>query len=141
MPYSRRTIKDIPNWLACPLCSNYETKNRNYLLKHFNKCEEYDGHIDDVESYDIDEVTTIGDFINQEMNCINLTKLLIQSNELETLQTQTPDEIRLFIKNKLLLNINQYPSIELDANIIQEFFFGETEETRQKFIDEIMKMI
>jgi hypothetical protein len=141
MPYNKRTNKEIPKWLGCPLCGNYETNQGTYFLKHFKQCEEYDGHIDDVESYNIDEVTTIGDFINQQMNCINLTNLLIQSNELETIQTHTPDEIRLFIKNKLLLTINRYTSIDSDAVRIQEFFFGETEQTQQKFIEEVMKII
>jgi hypothetical protein len=69
MPYIIRQIKDIPKWLSCPLC-NYETNLHNSLMKHLKNCEEYDGHIDDIDSYDISEDLTIGDYITQQMHCI-----------------------------------------------------------------------
>ena len=138
MAYTNKNIKDIPKWLGCPLCGDYETNKRRYFINHFNKCEEYDGHIDDIETYDIDDELSMNDYINQELNCINTTKRLIQTNELQNIQNQTPNEIRSYIKNKLLENEHIYSSIDLDAIKIYDFFFGETEESKNEYIKDFM---
>ena len=67
MPYQIRTIKEIPKWLDCPICGVYQTLHYNYLMNHFKKCEEYENHIDDVEMYDLDNNTTVGDYIQQKI--------------------------------------------------------------------------
>ena len=129
MPYTIKNIKDIPKWLTCPLCGNYNTKTRIHFINHFNKCEEYEGAIEDIEEYAIDDITRISDFIEEILNCITTTRLLINTNELQPLENETPTNIRLYIKNKLLENITQYPRIELDAINIYDFFFGYSEES------------
>ena len=138
MPYQRKTVKDIPNWLQCPICGEYDTKQRSYLMNHFKKCEQYEEHIDDVLQYDIDEHTTVEDFIEQQINVINTTKKLIKTDELHAIQNQSLDEIRLYIKNKLLEGIIIYDIIEMDALNIYELFFGESEESKKKHEDEFM---
>ena len=135
MPYKSKTIKEIPKWLDCPICGVYQTLHYNYLMNHFKKCEEYEDHIDDVEMYDLDDNTTVGDYIQQKINVINTTKKLVQSNELENIQNQSLDQIQLYIQNKLLENINTYNSIMTDSLQIYEFFFGESEDSRNKLID------
>jgi hypothetical protein len=141
MPYQTRTIKEIPNWLECPICEEYDTKQRNYLMNHFKKCEQYEGHIDDVLSYNINENTTVEDFIEQEVNAINTVKKLIKTNELQTIQNQTPDEIRLYIKTKLLQGIHPYFTVDFNAFHIYEFFFGDSEENSNKFSNEMYKYL
>jgi len=138
MPYQTKTVKDIPNWLQCPICDMYQTKHRSYLMNHFKKCDEYDGHIDDVLQYDINKDTTVEDFIEQQVNVINITKKLIQTNELNAIQNQSLDEIRLYIKNKLLQDILPYDVIEMDALNIYELFFGESEESKNRHENEFM---
>ncbi len=68
MPYIIKTVNDIPNWIECPLCGDYATKHKHYLINHFKKCEQYEGHIDDVLSYDINEDFTVEDYIEQSVN-------------------------------------------------------------------------
>jgi len=70
-----------------------------------NKCDEYEGHIDDVNYEDVDETTTVDDLIQIHEAKINLTKEFIRSNELEQLQTQSSEQIREYIKTKLLRKI------------------------------------
>ena len=141
MPYKSKTIKEIPKWLDCPICGVYQTLHYNYLMNHFKKCEEYEDHIDDVEMYDLDDNTTVGDYIQQKINVINTTKKLVQSNELENIQNQSLDQIQLYIQNKLLENINTYNSITTDSLQIYEFFFGESEDSRNKILNDLVKKI
>ena len=141
MPYKSKTIKEIPKWLDCPICGVYQTLHYNYLMNHFKKCEEYENHIDDVEMYDLDNNTTVGDYIQQKINVINTTKKLIQTNELENIQDQLLDQIQLYIQNKLLENINTYNLITTDSLQIYEFFFGESEGSRNKILNDLVKKI
>jgi hypothetical protein len=141
MPYQIRTIKEIPKWLDCPICGVYQTLHYNYLMNHFKKCEEYEDHIDDVEMYNLDDNTTVGDYIQQKINLINTTKKLIQTNELENIQNQLIDQVELYIKNKILENINTYNSITTDSLQIYEFFFGESEGSRNKILNDLVKKI
>jgi hypothetical protein len=131
--YSYKTYDEIPNWLQCPLCAVYNTQHKTYFLNHFNSCEEYNGHIDDIESYEFDENITIGDFIEQQLNCINTTKKLIRTNELENIQNESYLEITEYIKKKLLENIVEYSDIKNEIIYIYEFFFGETKESKEDF--------
>ena len=134
MPYTIRQIKDIPKWLSCPLCS-YETKLYNSLIKHLEKCEDYDGHIDDIDSYNISEDLTIGEYLRQQVHCINITKKLIQTNELDLIKEIPPSDIRLFIRNKLLENTEEYSEIDGHIFNIYMFFFGESEENNRVFCE------
>ena len=138
MGYQTKNVKDIPNWLDCPICGEYDTKHRSYLMNHFKKCEQYEDHIDDVLQYYLDEITTVEDYIEQHLNLINTTKKLIQTNELLAIQNQSFDEIILYIKNKLLQSISSYPAIEMNTLDIYEFFFGESEESKKKHGDELI---
>lgn len=134
MPYTIRQIKDIPKWLSCPLCS-YETKLHNSLMKHLEKCEDYNSHIDDIDSYAISEDLTIGDYIRQQVHCINITQKLIQTNELDLIKEMPPSDIRLFIRNKLLENTEEYSEIDGHIFNIYMFFFGESEENNRVFCE------
>jgi len=140
MPYTIRQIKDIPKWLSCPLCS-YETKLHNSLMKHLENCEDYDGHIDDIDSYDISEDLTIGDYIRQQVHCINITKNLIQSNALDLIKEMPVSDIRLFIRNKLLENTEEYSEIDGHIFNIYMFFFGVSEENNIIFSKRMFEYI
>jgi hypothetical protein len=129
MPYAVKSVKDIPKWLDCPLCGFYNTKHERYLLNHYNKCPDYEGHPDDVESEFLDEDTTIGDYIHQRLNCINTAKKLINTNELEAHKEETYENIKNILKNKLLETISIYNNIETDVIDLYRFFFGKTEES------------
>ena len=131
--YQYQTYNDIPKWLQCPLCSMYGTHHRSYFLKHFNKCEEYDGHIDDILSYQFDENITIEDYVEQQLNCIGTTKKLIRTNELENIQNQMYIEIKEYIKRKLLENFNDYPDIDNEIIQIYNLFFGDCKESEEDF--------
>ncbi len=126
MPYQQKTLKDIPNWLDCPLCHSYDTKYKTYLMKHFTKCTDYEGHIDDVEDEMIDDEVSIGNYIEMMENKISLTKHLIKTNELEGIQTQTVNEIINYITNKLG---PFYSTRDYDAIDIYQFFFGRCKES------------
>jgi hypothetical protein len=140
MPYTIRQIKDIPKWLLCPLCS-YETNLHNSLIKHLDKCEEYDGDIDDIKFYNISENLTIGDYIRQQLHCINITKKLIKTNELDLIKEMHPTDIRLFIRNKLLENTEEYSEIDGHIFNIYMFFFGESEENNEVFCEKMCEYI
>ncbi len=137
--YQYQTYNDIPEWLSCPLCGEYSTHYERYFLKHFNTCKEYEDHIDDILEYNIDENTTIQDYINIKLNCIKTTKLLIKSNEIEQNQNEDYQTILKIIKNKLLENIKEYSGINLDAIKIYQLFFGYTKESEENYIDEFIK--
>jgi hypothetical protein len=134
-----QTYNDIPEWIICPLCSEYSTHHKSYFLKHLNSCKEYEGHIDDILNFNIDENTTIEEYINRELNCITSTKQLIKSNEIELNRNEDYQIIIKIIKNKLLENIKEYSGINLDAIKIYQLFFGCTEESEENYIDEFGK--
>ena len=140
MPYTIRQIKDIPKWLSCPLCS-YETKLHNSLMNHLGKCKEYDGHIDDIDSYYISEDLTISDYIREQVHCINITKKLIQSNELDHIKEMPESDIRLFIQNKLLENTPEYDDLDGHVFNIYMFFFGKSEENNTVFCEKMLEYI
>ena len=122
MPYKSKTIKEIPKWLDCPICGVYQTLHYNYLMNHFKKCEEYENHIDDVEMYDLDNNTTVGDYIQQKINVINTTKKLIQTNELENIQDQLQDvyDDHQEIQEMMSINLGEQFEMnddELDAEL------------------------
>ena len=137
--YQYPILNNIPQWIMCPLCHEYMTKYKTYFLKHFNKCEDYDDHIDDIESYNIDENTTIGEYIEQKVNCIETTKKLIKTHELQDITTY--NDIKLYIRNKILENITYYLHINTDIIHIYQFFFGKTEESSNDYTNEMVKYI
>ena len=137
--FSYQTYNDIPEWLICPLCNEYSTHYETYFLKHFKTCKEYEGHIDDILKYSIDDNTTIEDYINQELNCIKITKILIKSNEIEENQNEDYQIILKIIKGRLLENIKEYPGINLDVIKIYQFFFGDSQESEEDYADEMIK--
>jgi hypothetical protein len=139
--YQYHTYNDIPKWLECPVCFMYQTRHKSYFLKHFKNCEEYDGHIDDVEDYNIDDDTTIGDYIEKTLNCIEVTKELIRTNELKNIENQPYLEIKEFIKRKLVLNFKEYPNIDNEIIYIYNLFFGETEESEKDFINLVKRIL
>jgi radical SAM superfamily enzyme len=77
--------------------------------------------------------------MNEELNCIKTTKMLIKSNEIEENQNEDYHIILQIIKKKLLENIKEYSGINLDAIKIYQFFFGDTTESEKNYIDEMVK--
>jgi hypothetical protein len=71
----------------------------------------------------------------------NIRKKLIQTNELDHIKEMPPSEIKLFIRNKLLENMEEYS--EIDGNIfnIYIFFFGESEENSNIFCEKMVEYI
>jgi hypothetical protein len=130
MVYTRRQVKDISYKIPCPFCV-YSTKHITSLYNHLNKCEEYEGHIDDVESENYFEDMTIGNLIEIHKTKIELTKEFIKTNELEQIQNQTSEQIREYIQNKLKQKIMYQGDIILDCFEIYEFFFSLTLEDVQ----------
>ena len=146
MPYLLKNLKEIPNWLDCPFCGDYTTKQKHYLLNHFKKCEQYDGHVDDVLSYDMDDNFTVENYIEQQVNLINTMKEFIKTNELKDIESQTIDEILLYIKNKLLNNRplyykSSYSDIDIHSCDIYEFFFGKSEELEKRVLEEYCRFL
>lgn len=138
--YQYKIIKDIPKWIYCPLCGGYDTKNESHFINHFNKCEDYEGHIDDIKDYYIDDLTTIGDFLEQKKNCIKITKDLIKTHELKNIESQSYNEIKQYIKNKLVIN-TPYIELNSDAINIYNFFFGECKESEEDFLNGLVEEI
>ena len=143
MSYSNRTIKEIPKWLECPMCYEYSTKVPNYLIEHFNNCDEYDDHIDDINEHDFGHDETIEEYIHIQMNMINTTKVLIKTNELNIIRDQSFNDVHLYIKNKLINNSHNYiisdDRLDECARLIYDFFFGMTEQSDKMFNDSVMK--
>ena len=118
-----QTYNDIPEWLQCPLCNEYNTRYKSYFLKHFKTCKEYEEHNDDILSYEFAENITIEDYIEQKINCINITRELIRTNDLEDFKDNTYKKIIDYIRYKLLENIKEYKNIDLDVLDIFQLFF------------------
>lgn len=126
--------------LACPFClySSLTVKYRSQILNHIKKCDEYeqgDDIIEDDECGEGDE--TIGHYLDWRINLINTVKKFIRTNEFALINTQTPEQIRLYIKNKLLESILTDRRIELDVFWIYTKFFEMNDIERQKYDDVI----
>lgn len=139
MTYVRKGLKDIPAFLECPLCLDYSTKRKDHLICHLKKCESFDGEIDDIETYNIDDTTTLYECIEQQVQLVNTIKELVKSNALDQIKTQPLDDILAFIRTKALERIIIYDAIDYDCLRIYAFFFGHPEEWKRKFIEEAMK--
>jgi len=143
MPYQTKTLNDIPNLFGCVYC-NYNTKHSHFLLKHLKKCEYFDGDDDNIEynviGMDESEIT-IGEYVNQYNNLYNTMKTLIKTNELKAIENQPFEEIRTYIRNKLLTDIHiHYRRLEVDTLSIYTFFFGNSEDMINLMIEEAMKI-
>lgn len=124
--------------LACPFCSysSPTVKYRSQILNHIKKCDEYeqgDDIIEDDECGEGDE--TIGHYLDWRINLINVVKKFIRTNELALINTQTPEEIRSYIKNKLVENITPDRRTEMDSFWIYKKFFEMDEIEDQKLMD------
>ena len=132
-----RTISDMKlyNILNCPFCSytNSNIKYRSDILRHIKKCDEHELETDDIEDDEVDENgETVRDYLNWRVNIINTIKKFIRTNELNALQNQTPEEIRVYITNKLLINIPTTTRTDLDAFWIYMQFFEMNKEEDDK---------
>jgi hypothetical protein len=80
-------------------------------------------NIDDIEFYELDENITIGNYIEQQINCINTTKKLIRTNELNNIQNKIEIDLTMdFIKhiiNKDKIMDNEFIKDELFNGILK----------------------
>ena len=127
--------------LDCPYCSytNPTVKYRSQMLNHIKKCNEHEQENDNIEDDNCnDGEETVKYYLDWRINLINTIKKFIRTNELALINTQTPEQIRLYIKNKLLENIIIDRRIDLDTFWIYRHFF-EMNDIENKKLDEVME--
>jgi hypothetical protein len=127
--------------LACPYCSysSPSIKYRSQMLNHIKKCNEHEQENDNIEDDNCnDGEETVKYYLDWRINLINTIKKFIRTNELALINTQTPEQIRLYIKNKLLENITIDRRIDLDTFWIYRHFF-EMNDIENKKLDEVME--
>ena len=108
MPVYRHQTEESMNLYAvldCPYCSysNPTIKYRSQILNHIKKCKTHEQENDNIEDDNCnDDEETVKYYLDWMINLINTIKKFIRTNELALINTQTPEQIRLYIKNKLL---------------------------------------
>ena len=144
MPVYRQQTVDSVNLykvLDCPYCSysSPEVIYKSQMLNHIKNCKDYEQENDNIEDDECgDGEETVGYYLNWRVNLINTVKKFIRTNELDLINTQTPEEIRLYIKNKLLENIFTNRRVDLDTFWIYTKFFEMNDIENQK-LDEVAK--
>lgn len=144
MPYTRKTISEIPKWVYCPFCNDvdHSYKNKNALLNHIQKCSEFEGDIDNIEEEQIDDDTTIQSFIEQRLYMINIAKEFIKSNELDVIKDQSFAQLFTHIKNRCGQFIgNSDSEIDWAVSEIYTFFFGDCEDIDRIMVEHMKKRL
>jgi hypothetical protein len=134
-PQTEETI-NIYAILDCPFCSyrSPSVKYRSQMLNHIKKCNEHEQENDNIEDDEHDEDgETIRQYLDWRINLINTVKKFIRTNELDLINNQTPEQIREYIKNKLLENIVRDRRIDIDTFWIYTKFFELCEVESQKW--------
>jgi len=143
MPVYTQQIADTINLykvLECPFCSysSPTVKYKSQMLSHIKKCDNYEQTDDNIEDNVYgEEDETIGYYLDWRVNLINIVKKFIRTNELALINTQTPEQLRAYIKSKLLENMTTDRRIYLDTFWIYTKFFEMNDIERQKYDDVI----
>lgn len=144
MPYTRKTISEIPKWVYCPFCNEgkHSYKTKNALLNHVQKCSDFEGDIDNIEEEQIDNDTTIESFIEQRLYMINIAKEFIKSNELDTIKDQDFAHVFTYIKNRCGTFIgNNEAETDWAVGEIYIFFFGGCEDVNNIMVEHMKKRL
>lgn len=138
--YTEQTVESINLYavLECPFCS-YKSptiKYKSQMLNHIKNCNRYEQENDNIEDDEYgEEDETIGYYLNWRINLINTVKKFIKTDVLAQLYTQTPEQIRLYIKNKLLENTQIDRRADLDTFWIYSKFFEIDDVENQKYME------
>jgi hypothetical protein len=141
--YTPQTIDNVKLYLvlACPFClySSPTITYKSQMLNHIKNCSEYEQENDNIEDDECDDgEETIGNYLDWRINIMNTVKKFIRTNELALINNQTPEEIRIYIKNKLLENILIDRRVDLDTFSIYRWFFDMDNLENQK-MDEVIQ--
>ncbi len=139
--YITRIPAEVHFGLNCPFCSNI-FKTKSGILSHAKHCVDNDNLDDDLEDIIVWEDITALDWIECQVEISKFVKELASSNMLATIQTQTPEEIREYIRAITHTRVNGSYIDEYDIYRIYEYFFGLTEadiECRKKEMCERLK--
>lgn len=127
--------------LDCPFCS-YTTptvKYKSQMINHIKKCNDYEQGNDNIEDDECnDGEETVGYYLDWRINLINTIKKFIRTNELALVNNQTPEQIRGYIKNKILASIAIDRRIDMDTFWIYKQFF-EMDDAEDQKLDEVME--
>ena len=140
--YKPQTLESMNQYavLTCPYCeySSPTIKYKSQMLNHIKKCTEHEQENDNIEDDDCDEgQETVGHYLDWWVNIINTIKIFIRTNELALINNHAPQEIRTYIKNKLLENIEICRRIDLDTFWIYKQFF-ELDDIELHNLDQVM---
>lgn len=124
--YINRTLTEAVFGLRCPFCSN-KYESRSEVITHAKHCSENTDPGERLDDIIVWKDNSAIDMINWQDEITKLAKELIVSNELALLQTQTPEQIRETIRNKMKQRTYNNYIEECDIYRIYEFFFGLTE--------------
>lgn len=136
--YIPQTVESIHLYaiIDCPFCSynSPAIKYKSQILSHINKCKEHERENDNIEDDDCnDGEETVGYYLNWRINLFDTVKKFIRTNELVSLHTQSPEQIRQYIKNKLLENITFDTRADMDTFWIYTKFFEMNDLESQKY--------
>ena len=124
--YSNRLLTDVSFGFTCPFCSK-SYKSNSGVTTHARHCDDNPVSDEDLDDVIVWEETSASKMIHWQSEISKLVKELIRSNELAVMQTQTPEQIREFIRERMKnRTMNEYNE-ESDIYRIYDFFFGLTE--------------
>lgn len=124
--YTNRSLSDVRFGFTCPFCST-SYKSTSGVTTHAKQCDDNPEPDEDLDDVIVWGETSASNMIHWQSEISKLVKELIRSNELAVMQTQTPEQIREFIRQRMKnRTMNEYNE-ESDIYRIYEFFFGLTE--------------
>jgi hypothetical protein len=133
--YIIRTLDDINFSLRCPLCSN-SYKSKSGVITHAKHCSENSEQEESLNDVIVWKDYSATDMIIWQDELTKLVKELVNSNELALIQTQTPEQIRENIRQRMKARTSNDYIEECDIYRIYEFFFGLTETDIKSRTDE-----
>jgi len=147
--YTPQTAESINLYKVadCPFCSytSPTMKYKSQMLNHIKKCKDHEQENDNIEDDECDDgEETVGYYLNWRFTIISVVKTFIRTNELALINTQTSQDIRLYIKNKLLENINPDGTADFNKRLDLDVFwiyakFFEMNDTDNQSYDEVIQ--
>jgi hypothetical protein len=114
----------------------YETNTRSNIIRHIRTCEENTEYEEDsIEDMFIEYDYSVLDHIENEEAAISVIKDFINSNELSEKSELSFEEITAYIVQKLHEKKKSITTTYNHELNIYEFFFGESDIVKQKFIE------